>query len=46
MVEQPRFRAGLDFLRLRGEAGEVDPELARWWEELLRKPTPTSAIAS
>jgi len=32
MVEQPRFRAGLDFLRLRGEAGEVDPELARWWE--------------
>jgi poly(A) polymerase len=32
LVEQPRFRAGLDFLRLRGEAGETDPELARWWE--------------
>jgi len=32
MVEQPRFRAGLDFLRLRGQAGEVDPELASWWE--------------
>ncbi len=32
LVEQPRFRAGLDFLRLRGESGEVDPELARWWE--------------
>jgi poly(A) polymerase len=33
MVEQPRFRAGLDFLRLRGEAGEVDASLARWWED-------------
>jgi len=32
LIEQPRFRAGLDFLRLRGEAGEIDPELARWWE--------------
>jgi poly(A) polymerase len=32
LVDQPRFRAGLDFLRLRGDAGEVDPELARWWE--------------
>ncbi|MEO7008042.1 MAG: polynucleotide adenylyltransferase PcnB, partial [Caldimonas sp.] len=31
--EQPRFRAGLDFLRLRGETGEVEPELAHWWEE-------------
>jgi poly(A) polymerase len=34
MLEQPRFRAGLDFLRLRGEVGEADPELARWWEAL------------
>jgi len=32
LVDQPRFRAGLDFLRLRGQAGEVDRELARWWE--------------
>ncbi|HEX7435184.1 MAG TPA: polynucleotide adenylyltransferase PcnB, partial [Caldimonas sp.] len=32
LPEQPRFRAGLDFLRLRAESGEVDPELARWWE--------------
>ncbi|MEO7337612.1 MAG: polynucleotide adenylyltransferase PcnB [Caldimonas sp.] len=32
LVEQPRFRAGLDFLRLRGQSGEADPELARWWE--------------
>jgi poly(A) polymerase len=32
LVEQPRFRAGLDFLRLRADAGEIDAELARWWE--------------
>jgi poly(A) polymerase len=33
LVEQPRFRAGLDFLRLRGEAGEADATLAPWWED-------------
>jgi poly(A) polymerase len=33
LVEQPRFRAGFDFLRLRADAGEIEPELARWWEE-------------
>ncbi len=33
LVEQPRFRAGFDFLRLRAEVGEVDPALGRWWEE-------------
>ncbi|HKW83183.1 MAG TPA: polynucleotide adenylyltransferase PcnB, partial [Burkholderiaceae bacterium] len=32
LVEQPRFRAGFDFLRLRAEAGEIDAELASWWE--------------
>ena len=32
MVEQPRFRAGFDFLRLRAQAGEIDAELAQWWE--------------
>ncbi|KAF1022406.1 MAG: Poly(A) polymerase I [Paracidovorax wautersii] len=32
LVEQPRFRAGFDFLRLRGQTGEIDPELAPWWE--------------
>jgi poly(A) polymerase len=31
MAEQPRFRAAVDFLGLRAEAGEVDIELARWW---------------
>jgi poly(A) polymerase len=34
LLEQPRFRAGVDFLRLRGEVGEADPNLAAWWEEL------------
>jgi poly(A) polymerase len=34
LLEQPRFRAGLDFLRLRGEVGEADPSLAVWWESL------------
>ena len=33
LVEQPRFRAGFDFLRLRADAGEVDTELAEWWED-------------
>ncbi len=32
LVEQPRFRAGFDFLRLRADAGEIEPELAQWWE--------------
>ncbi|HET9822446.1 MAG TPA: polynucleotide adenylyltransferase PcnB [Burkholderiaceae bacterium] len=33
LVEQPRFRAAYDFLRLRADTGEVDPELAEWWED-------------
>ena len=32
MLEQPRFRAGFDFLRLRAQTGEIEPELAQWWE--------------
>jgi poly(A) polymerase len=32
LVEQPRFRAGFDFLRLRADAGELDPAAATWWE--------------
>jgi poly(A) polymerase len=33
MVEQPRFRAGFDFMRLRTDVGEVDVVLADWWQE-------------
>ena len=32
LVAQNRFRAGFDFLRLRAQVGEVEPELAQWWE--------------
>ncbi len=31
LLEQPRFRAGYDFLLLRAQAGEIDSELADWW---------------
>ncbi|MBQ0960734.1 polynucleotide adenylyltransferase PcnB [Ideonella sp. 4Y11] len=33
LVEQPRFRAGFDFLRLRADVGEIPAELAEWWED-------------
>ena len=33
MLEQPRFRAAFDFMRLRADAGEVDGELVTWWED-------------
>ena len=32
LVEQPRFRAGFDFMRLRASIGEVPEELVHWWE--------------
>ncbi len=32
LITHPRFRAGYDFLLLRAETGNVDPELAEWWE--------------
>ena len=34
LVEQPRFRAGYDFLRLRADCGDLSTELADWWEDL------------
>ena len=33
MLEQPRFRAGFDFLRLRAQTGEIEMDLAEWWEK-------------
>ncbi len=33
LLEHPRFRAAYDFLVLRADAGEVEPELAAWWTE-------------
>ena len=32
LIEQPRFRASFDFLRLRAQTGEVELALAEWWE--------------
>jgi poly(A) polymerase len=33
MIDQPRYRAAYDFLRMRADCGEVDNELADWWED-------------
>ena len=33
LASQPRFRAGYDFLRLRADVGEIDTDLADWWED-------------
>jgi len=33
LIEQPRFRAGFDFLRLRADVGEAPADLAEWWED-------------
>ncbi|WP_333687574.1 polynucleotide adenylyltransferase PcnB [Methylococcus capsulatus] len=31
LLSHPRFRAAYDFLVLRAETGEAEPELAEWW---------------
>jgi poly(A) polymerase len=31
MLENPRFRAGFDFLLLRCESGELEKEVGEWW---------------
>ena len=33
LIDQPRYRAAYDFLRLRADAGEIEVELADWWED-------------
>ena len=33
LIDQPRYRAAYDFLRLRADCGELDAELADWWED-------------
>ncbi len=35
VLEQPRYRAGYDFLLLRAESGEVEDELAQWWTDFM-----------
>jgi len=34
LMTHPRFRAAYDFLVLRAQAGEIEPELAEWWTAL------------
>jgi poly(A) polymerase len=33
LIEQPRFRAAFDFMRLRVQSGELEDELGEWWDE-------------
>lgn len=51
LIEQPRYRAGWDFLRLRAQSGEISMDLVDWWlrfahaghderEALLNQPFP------
>ena len=35
LLEQPRFKAGLDFLLMRTQSGEVPEELGQWWHDFL-----------
>jgi poly(A) polymerase len=52
LLEHPRFRAGYDFLLLRGESGEIDMEIGDWWtafyegDEVERERLLTTAVAS
>jgi poly(A) polymerase len=43
LLEQPRFKAGLDFLLMRAESGEVDAELGQWWLDFLEADGETRA---
>jgi len=33
LIEQPRFRAAWDFLRLRAQSGELPQEICDWWAD-------------
>src|SRR3546814_7943954 len=43
MLDQPRFRASVDFLQLRAEAREVDSVRAQWWMDLANADDATRA---
>jgi poly(A) polymerase len=42
LAAHPRFRAAYDFLLLRAEAGEADPELAAWWTDFQAEHAPSA----
>lgn len=41
LIEHDRFRAAYDFLLLRCEAGEIDPEIGEWWTSFINADGPT-----
>jgi len=43
VLEQPRFKAGYDFLLLRAESGEVPAELGQWWGTFMNSDGDTRA---
>ena len=38
LLENERFRAAYDFMLIRCEAGELDPELGQWWTDFIDAP--------
>jgi len=40
LLEHRRFRAAYDFLLLRSQSGEVDPDLAKWWTDIQERDEP------
>nr|WP_314627984.1 polynucleotide adenylyltransferase PcnB [uncultured Noviherbaspirillum sp.] len=40
LLEHPRLRAGYDFMLLRCESGELDPELGTWWTAFMEADGP------
>lgn len=41
LVDQPRFRAGYDFLMLRADTGDAPPALLHWWQTFIEGDNPT-----
>ena len=41
LLENPRFRAGYDFLLLRCQSGELPMEIAEWWDRFAQADTAT-----
>ena len=35
LLDQPRFRAGYDFLLLRCASGEISEEIGDWWTDFI-----------
>ena len=44
LLGHPRFRAAYDFMLLRVENGEVDSNLAKWWQEFVEADDKTKNI--